>query len=170
VPCFTMTVNQLAAIFDINIVENKQRKIRVSRILNSINKTLKAAKFDYEYIKGANEKWAYTVKFQFSEETLKYFDEKYKAVFMSTYYEKLLFNYVKLRYPDYDMRMLLSEKQRIAEDDVQKESFRKWCFSGEDMDIKVMVYRNTSMEVFKMNPEETGFDIGDLFERMQHSI
>lgn len=170
VPCFTMTVDQLAGIFDINIVENKQRKVRVSRILNSINKNLKAAKFDYEYIKGTNEKWAYTVKFQFSEETLKYFDEKYKAVFMITYYENLLFNYIKLRYPSFDMRMIISEKQRIAEDDVQKESFRKWCFSDEDMDLKVIIYKNTSMEVFKMNPEDTEFNIGDLFERMQRSI
>lgn len=170
VPCFTMTVDQLAGIFDINIVENKQRKVRVSRILNSINKNLKAAKFDYEYIKGPNEKWAYTVNFQFSEETLEYFDEKYKAVFMNRYYENLLFNYVKLKYPAFAMKMILSEKQRIAGDEEQKESFRKWCFSDEDMDLKVTIYKNTSMEVFKMNPEDAGFDIGDLFERMQYSI
>lgn len=170
IPCFTMSVDQLASIFDVNIIENKDRKKRITRILNSINKNLKAAKFDFEYIKGANEKWAYTVKFQFSDETVEYFDEKYKAVFMIRYYENLLGNYIRLRYPSSDMKMIISEKQRITEDEGQKEQFRKWCFSDEHMDLKVTIYKNTSMEVFKMNPEDSGFDIGELFKRMQQSI
>lgn len=36
-----------------------------------------------------NEKWAYSVKFRFSEETLKYFDEKAKAIITAKYYEGL---------------------------------------------------------------------------------
>ena len=40
-------------------------------------------------MKKENEKWAYSVKFRFSEETLKYFDEKAKAIITAKYYEGL---------------------------------------------------------------------------------
>lgn len=57
--------------------------------LNAINKNLTQTKFEYEFVKKENEKWAYSVKFRFSEETLKYFDEKAKAIITAKYYEGL---------------------------------------------------------------------------------
>lgn len=75
-PEFTITVDELARHFDVNIANNHDRKKKVTAILNAINKNLTQTKFEYEYIKKDNEKWAYTIKFRFSEETLRYFDER----------------------------------------------------------------------------------------------
>lgn len=166
---FTMTVNQLADIFNINAVENKVRKMRVSRTLEAVNKSLKIAKFNYEYIKGENERWAYTVKFEFSEDALAYFDEEYKAVFMKRYYDNLLFNYIKMRYPTYEMRRILLERTRFQQDDAEKEIFRNWMFSGDDREMKLKTYQDTSAELLRMNPEDTEIDIDELFKRMQQS-
>lgn len=88
-PEFTLTVDELAKHFDINIANNHDRKKKVIATLNAINKNLTQTKFEYEFVKKENEKWAYSVKFRFSEETLKYFDEKAKAIITAKYYEGL---------------------------------------------------------------------------------
>ena len=76
VPFFTQTVDDLAYIFDINVKENKQRKKQITKVLNAINDKLTTTKFQYEYIKGVNQRYAYTVKFYFSKDTLDFFNEE----------------------------------------------------------------------------------------------
>ena len=50
-PEFTITVDELARHFDVNIANNHDRKKKVTAILNAINKNLTQTKFEYEYIK-----------------------------------------------------------------------------------------------------------------------
>ena len=52
------------------------------------------------YVKGANDKWAYTVDFEFSQETLDYFDERYTAMFTQRFYSDLLWRYAGLAFPN----------------------------------------------------------------------
>lgn len=92
-----MTVDELARHFDINIANNHDRKKKVIATLNAINKNLTQTRFEYEFVKRENEKWAYSIKFRFSEETLKYFDEKAKAIITSKYYEGLKDAFLKKR-------------------------------------------------------------------------
>lgn len=56
--------------------------MKVASILDSINKYLDVTKFQYEFVKGVNERWAYTVQFHFPDETLAYFDQKFTAVLL----------------------------------------------------------------------------------------
>ena len=86
---FVTTVDELSRYFDINIANNHDRKKKVTTILNAINKNLTQTKFEYEFVKKENEKWAYSIRFRFSEDTLKYFDEKAKAIITTQYYEGL---------------------------------------------------------------------------------
>ncbi|MGL5920856.1 MAG: hypothetical protein ACRCZQ_10215 [Bacteroidales bacterium] len=166
-PCFTMTVDELASIFDIQIALNKDRKVKVTRILDSINKDLDTAKFLYKYIKGPGEKWAYTVMFEFSNETLDYFDEKFRAVFMKRYYDNLLFEYAKIKYPTLDRRGIWTQKERIAKDQYEKDLFLTWFFGEQDRDFKVQIFRQTSMELSKLSPEDIGSNIEELYSRVK---
>ena len=73
-PSYRLTVDQLAKLFNLNFEENKERKRNVTKILNGINRYLKYTNFQFRYIKGENDKWAYTIEFEFSKETLEYFE------------------------------------------------------------------------------------------------
>ena len=69
--------------------------MKVASILDNINRYLDVTKFQYEFVKGENERWAYTVQFHFPNETLEYFDQKFTAVFTDKFYSELQQVYVK---------------------------------------------------------------------------
>lgn len=160
-PYFTLTVDQLAKMFDVNVAENNNRKTKVTSILNSINNFLKVTKFQFEFIKGENQKWAYTVKFYFPEDTLEYFDEKFNAVFISKFYTALLWKYVDLAYsvlgPGRGRKV-----DEIKNDSKQYNDFLTWAHSKESLSEKAQAYRDTFIQTFKRSPEELGLELFNL--------
>lgn len=161
-PYFTLTVDQLAKMFDVDVAENNNRKTKVTSVLNKINNYLKVTKFQFEYIKGENQKWAYTVRFYFPADTLQYFDEKYNAVFTSKFYLSLLWNYVNIFYPE-TLGVARGRKvEEIKADNQQYQSFLTWAHSDENLAAKEAAYRNTFIEVFKRTPEELGLELFNL--------
>lgn len=152
-PEFTLTVDELAKHFDINIANNHDRKKKVIATLNAINKNLTQTKFEYEFVKKENEKWAYSVKFRFSEETLKYFDEKAKAIITAKYYEGLKDAFLRKKgvqvYETYKYKDCF-----IFGSGSFNEEFTEWAYSDADMEIKNEIYRNTYIHVLKMPPKE----------------
>ncbi|CAK7039113.1 MAG: hypothetical protein PEPC_01667 [Peptostreptococcus russellii] len=156
-PYFSLTVDQLATIFDINVAENKKRKQKVTEILSNINEILKVTKFDFKYVRGATGRWAYTVEFNFPQETLNYFDEKFKAVFTSKYYARvsdLFFTLVK-KVPVRDVYKWTPE---LKVDPVLQKEFLDWQYSNEDIEAKQKVYRETFYRAFSKYPEELDHD------------
>ena len=154
-PCYTLTVDQLAKIFDINIVSNSDRKKKVSAILDSINEYLKSTNFKYTYIKGENERWAYTVQFEFPVETLELFDQKFKTVFSSRFYaamENLYLQVVK--------NIPVSQVYRYKETvhDEYNRDFIEWLYSDQDVDKKREAYRKTFIDIFNQSPEDYGLE------------
>lgn len=160
-PYFTLTVDQLAKIFNANVTNNNNRKTKVASILKSINKHLEVTKFQFDFVKGENEKWAYTVRFYFPEETLQYFDEKFKRVFVTRYYSALLWKYVELAYPKQPTAIggISSMVERVKASAEAYDSFLKWVHSGQSMDIKGQVYRTTFIQVFENTPESLGLEL-----------
>lgn len=160
-PCFILTVDQLATIFDINVSVNKKRKQKVTEILTNINNILKVTKFDFEYIKGVNARWAYTVSFRFPEDTLNYFDEKYKAVFTSKFYDKaseLFFETAK----QIPLREVYKWKNDLRLDSILKKEFIDWLYSPEDIQVKKKLYRETFYSAFSKFPEELDYEWDDI--------
>lgn len=160
-PFFTLTVNQLAKIFDIQVEDNNNRKKKVNSILNNINSYLSVTKFQYKFVKGENERWAYTVQFYFPQETLNYFDEKFNAVFTKRFYKGLLWKYVEItsvqtqtNMPGYSERV-----QKIKDDPTLYEEFLKWSNSNLDTEEKQKVYRETFVRSFGKNPEDMGLEL-----------
>lgn len=156
-PYYTLTVDQLAKIFDVNIVANNDRKKKVTSILNAINDYLSFTKFNYSYVKGKNDRWAYTVQFDFSQETLEYFDERYKAVFSNQFYtamEELYLIIVKKIPNSQTYRYLPTLKEPEV-----KQEFLEWLYSPEqDMDRKQKVYSDLFVKLFNKTPREYGLD------------
>lgn len=158
-PYFTLTVDQLANIFDVQVADNNNRKKRITSILNSINKSLVVTKFQFDYIKGPKEKWAYTVQFYFPEDVLNYFDEKFNAVFIKRFYESLLWKYTDLAYPksygpgrDDKIRQIRNTPQLYDE-------FLKWAHSPQNIATKEEIYRSTFIGIFGKSPEELGLTL-----------
>lgn len=152
-PEFTMTVDELARHFDINIANNHDRKKKVVTTLNAINKNLTQTRFEYEFVKRENEKWAYSIKFRFSEETLKYFDEKAKAIITSKYYEGLKDAFLKKKgvqvYETYKYKDCF-----VFGSGNFNEEFTEWAYSDADKELKTEIYRNIYINVMKMPPKE----------------
>lgn len=69
-PSYRLTVDQLAKLFNLNFEENKERKRNVTKVLKGINEHLRFTNFQFKYVKGANDKWAYTVDLNFLKKRL----------------------------------------------------------------------------------------------------
>lgn len=156
-PSYRLTVNQLAKIFNLDFEESKEKKRNVTKILNGINKYLKYTNFNFKYVKGENEKWAYTVEFEFSQETLDYFDERYAATFIQRFYGDLLWRYAGLVYPNSSIgRERLTRVTQIKADRNLYEQFLKWANSAQNTELKKDIYRENFFLVFGKMPEEFG--------------
>lgn len=158
-PYFTLTVDQLAKIFDIQIVSNNDRKKKVRSILNSINSYLKVTNFQFDFVKSEHEKWAYTVQFYFPEDTLAYFDQKFTKVFTDRFYNSLVWKYVEIIYPDFYGAGRNSKVEEIKNNNDLYNEFLRWAHSEDNIDVKEELYRNTFISVFQKTPEEFGLDI-----------
>ena len=152
-PEFTMTVDELAKHFDINIANNHDRKKKVTAMLNSINKNLTQTKFEYKFVKKENEKWAYTIKFRFSEETLKYFDEKAKAIITSQYYEALKDAFLRKKNVQVYETYKYKDYFTFGSGEYNEE-FTEWAYSDEDRNLKNEIFRSVYINIMKMPPKE----------------
>ena len=151
-PEFIMSVDELARHFDINIANNHDRKKKVTATLNAINKNLTQTKFEYEYIKKENEKWAYSIRFRFSEDTLKYFDEKAKAIITAQYYESLKDAYLKKKGVQVYDAYKYKDAFQFGSGNLNDE-FTDWAYSDEDKELKKQIFRNIYQKIMKMQPK-----------------
>lgn len=160
-PSFTINVNDLAKIFDVNIVNNHDRKKKVVSILNAINKNLMKTKFNYEFIKAEGEKWAYTIKFTFEEETLKYFDEKVKAIISTQFYEQVRGLFLKTKgIPVYDYYKY-SESLTFGNGALYQE-FMDWLYSEQDKEEKIEAYCSAYMNVMQKSPKKRIVNLSEI--------
>lgn len=145
-PIFTATVDQLAKLFEINITRNNDRKTKVKKILDSINEVLESTRFQYRFIKGPNDQWAYTIEFSFTEDVLEYFDEKLQGVLNSEFYEKMQIAYLrKVGIQNHELyRYLTQLKDKGTR---LHEEFITWVHSREDEDIKMDLYLALSSSI-----------------------
>lgn len=150
---FVTTVDELARYFDINIANNHDRKKKVTTILNAINKNLTQTKFEYEFVKKENEKWAYSIRFRFSEDTLKYFDEKAKAIITTQYYEGLKDAFLhKKGIPVYETYKY--KDAFLFGSGNYNEDFMNWAISDEDKELKKEIFKAVYIKIMKMPPKE----------------
>lgn len=168
-PHFTLTVDQLVRIFDIQVKRNDNKKTKISCILDSINELLSHTKFQYEYVKGKGQKWAYTVQFDFPQEVLDYFDEKFKAVFTQKFHEDLLWTFARLAFPQVQKvnigrGSLLEKIQEIKATPELYQEFIKWAHSEQDISTKEFIYRDVFMKVFEKTPEDFGIGLFNLID------
>lgn len=164
-PYFILTVDQLAQIFDIHIKENRDRKKKVNEVLKRINDKLNVTKFEYSFIVGKGQTRAYTIQFLFSQQTLDYFDENFKAVFTSRFYKGIVEYYLShvvktnWRGNPQEFDRIYRELRNNPETDNQ---FIEWVYSDVDKKIKEMVYRETFKAVYNKTPEDMGFDPNNI--------
>lgn len=160
-PYFTLTVDRLAKIFDVQVEDNSDRKRKVTSKLNKINKYLKVTKFQFSFVKGPKDRWAYTVQFYFPEDTLQYFDEKFNAVFTKRFYESLLFKYVEIAYPKLTLGAgVRADKCKEIKGNVELyDLYLKWAHSNESVAIKERIYKDTFIQTFGKSPEDLGLEL-----------
>lgn len=160
-PSFTVNVDDLAKIFDVNIVNNHDRKKKVISILNAINKNLMKTRFNYEFIKGEGEKWAYTIKFTFDEETLQYFDEKVKAVISTQFQEQLRAIFLRIKgIPVYE-HYKYSESLSFGTGALYQE-FRDWIYSDANKEEKIEAYCSAFTNVMQRAPKDKKVNLAEI--------
>ncbi|MDY5812921.1 MAG: hypothetical protein SPJ97_00100 [Bacteroides sp.] len=155
-PYYSMTVSELVNLLQIDIEEPKYAKRKVKSVLEDIRKHLGITQFDYEFVKGEGQRFAYTVQFHFSDETLEYFNEKGIRVLSEKFHQTIVQSYVR-RY--HAGRPWAQVFENLKSDEVEKEQFREWLYDNAmDMEEKTRIYRECFMEVFQQDPQELGID------------
>ena len=152
-PFYVLTVDQLAKKLGVEIAEPKYRKKKIVSILTKMNGYLKYTNFNFSFIKGEHDKWAYTVLFSFPQDTLRYFDEGQYAVVTKRFYKSLLWLYVELAYPEIELE---SKGKKVKELESDKElygEFLQWANSSENIEKKKQLYINDFVAVFGRFPE-----------------
>lgn len=152
-PFYMLTVDQLARKLGIEIAEPKYRKKKIASILMKMNGYLKHTKFSFSFVKGEREKWAYTVLFSFSQDTLRYFDEGQYAVVTKKFYKSLLRLYVELTYPEVGSESRGNKMKEVEGDADLYGGFLQWANSSESSEKKKQVYINDFVAVFGRFPE-----------------
>ena len=152
-PFYVLTVDQLAKRLGIEIAEPKYRKKKIASILTKMNGYLKYTNFNFSFIKGEHDRWAYTVLFSFPQDTLRYFDEGQYAVVTKRFYKSLLKLYVELVYPEIELE---SRGKEVKEQENDKElygEFLQWANFSENIEKKKQLYINDFVAVFGRFPE-----------------
>ena len=149
-PSFTMTVDQLCNVFKIEASRPNNKKIKIERILSKLSEDFTQTKFQYSFVRGENQKYAYTVKFEFADETIAYFDEKKKAIFLALFRDRLIHTYIDIMNGGankiYVGRGVLAEK--IRNDNSENKKFMNWFHSDQNKAEKDKEYNRAHFEVF----------------------
>lgn len=158
---YTLTVDQLAVIFNVAIKENKDKKKKVTAILNTINNHLEYTKFEFQYIKGEGEQYAYTVLFTFNQDTLNYFNEQYKAIFIKRLEYQLFLLYLRCcrNISQEQMQQLGNSYEEVVKNVELYSRYLLWKDSQENKLEKEQTYRCVFFEIFGEYPETFGFKI-----------
>lgn len=161
-PFYALTIDQLAKKLDVDVKEPKFRKQKVSNILKKMNQYLKFTNFSFEFIKGNNEKWAYTVLISFPQSTLEYFDEGQYAVFIKRFYSELLWQYTGIQFPQIPVgRERSSKVTEIQNNEDLYMEFLLWANSSQDIQLKKEIYVSNYVKAFGRMPEGYS-DTGEL--------
>lgn len=151
-PFYALTIDQLAKKLGIEVKEPKFRKQKVASVLKKMNQYLTFSKFSFGFVKGENEKWAYTVLFSFPQSTIDYFDEGEYAVFVKRFYSELLWQYTGLQFPDIAIgRERLAKAAEIQSGEQYKE-FLLWANSSQNIQLKKDVYVSNYVKTFGKLP------------------
>ena len=153
-PFYALTVDQLAKKFNVQIQDTKDRKKKVAIILRTMNKYLQYTNFNFSFVKGKNEKWAYTVMFSFPEETLEYFNEGEIASVTKKFYRNLLWLYAEVSHPDIPVSERNTLVKEIEDDGDLYGEFLLWANSSEDSQKKKDLYINDFIAVCGRRPGE----------------
>ena len=157
-PYFTVTVDQLASIFEVNVKDNHDRKKKVTSILNAINKNLEKTKFQFQYIRGKGEKWPYTIQFFFDTETLEYFDEKIKAILSSHYHDTLKSIFLNKKGIPISRHYYYKDSFKLGSGEYYHE-FITWAYSEEDKNLKENAYRDAYIKVLGIQPKDLNINL-----------
>lgn len=152
-PFYVLTVDQLAKKFDIEIPEAKYRKKKVVSVLRKMNEYLKYTNFNFSFVKGENERWAYTVAFTFTQDTLQHFDEGQMATMTKRFYSNLLRLYAEITYPEKSILERTRCIKVIENDTCLYKEFLSWANSSKDLQKKEQLYVNDYVAVYGRTPE-----------------
>lgn len=94
-PFYIISVDEVAKIMELSIIRNDKRKAKVRDYIDKINLMLGEYGFTYSFCKGAGQRYEYSIKFFFPQNTLDYFDEKNKARFFHKLKENVQTNYFR---------------------------------------------------------------------------
>lgn len=153
-PFYVLTLDQLAKKLDVDVNEPRYRKQKISRVLNKIKEYLKYTDFTFDFVKGDNERWAYTVLISFPQSTIEHFDEGQYAVFLKRFYSDLLWRYAGVQFPEISIgRERTAKISEIQNNDELYKDFLLWANSSQNAQLKKEAYVANYVQAFNRMPE-----------------
>ena len=153
---YITSIDDLCKILNSNYSESYDRKKYVRKTLNHVQESLKNTPFQWNFTKNGT-RYYYFVSFTFPPETLSFFDERLKAVFINKLIDQLKFFYIKkenAEMGDYDIVRMQKH--------VDKEEFLKWLFEPDSKEIKEKAFRSVYLQVYYSEYEHSEIDMSLL--------
>jgi len=141
---YIVTVDEVCKILNINFSQANDKKKHITKILGILQKNLKKTPFTWQFVKHEN-RHAYHISFTFAYDTIIYFDEKLKTVFIKKLQQSLTDGYVKKDNPKYDGHDLYLYYKAGK---LNKDDFIKWFFNSENKEIKEKYFRQVYQTIY----------------------
>lgn len=145
---FDLSVDQICDIVGIQVSEPKNRKRKVTQLLNDVKNSVKYTPFEWEYFSNTNPRAKYLVRFIFEEKLLQWFDEGKRASLLKTIHNDAYSAFqVKTRNNG------LSPINALSETD-----FWRWWISPTDEEIKQQIKQEAEKKVYRVTSVQAGGD------------
>ena len=139
---YLISVDDMCNILNINYAEPRDRKKHVKKTLDYLAANLKNTPFTWEFTK-QQKRFPYFISFNFPNETLAFFDERLKSVFISSLISELKWEYIRKNNPGIVGLDLVKKMKTISKDD-----FLKWFFLPDNREEKDRCFKETYVKVY----------------------
>lgn len=141
---YMISVDDLCTILNSDAKLPKHKKLYVKRTLDTIQKSLPHTEFTYRFTPNSVQGQAYYVVFNFTDETINYFNERLKAVFY-----KKLFGECELLYFYKSGQGASSIRDFVkVYKNLDKKEFYNWLMDKTDMDKKTAKFKDVYSQVY----------------------
>ena len=146
----------MCKILNVNFTDPRNKKKHIKKTLDYLSVNLKNTPFTWDFVK-QGKRFAYHISFCFPKDTLDFFDERLKSVFISSLISSLKFDYIRKNDNTIVGYDIVRQIKNINEKD-----FLKWFFLPDNKAEKEKCFRDTYLKIYQTEYPHDKIDFDNL--------